>query len=128
MTFSFDIKTNMLDDFIGNPIARPIGIALKDRDIMGGSGPSGVFFEIGVVGVRRLVAPLPFGGPGCVLHVDTTALYAIATGGPGIVPLPIPRLPEGNCVDLVAQVVALDATSGLLVLSNALDLRFGQAR
>jgi hypothetical protein len=52
VTFSFDIKTNMLDDFAGNPIARPIGIALKDRDIMGPSGPSGVFFEIGVVGVN----------------------------------------------------------------------------
>ena len=52
VTFSFDLKTNMLDDFIGNPIARPIGIALKDRDIMGGSGPSGIFFEIGIVGVN----------------------------------------------------------------------------
>ena len=52
VTFSFDIKTNMLDDFAGNPIARPIGIALKDRDIMGPSGASGVFFEIGVVGVN----------------------------------------------------------------------------
>jgi hypothetical protein len=51
VTLSFDIKTNSLTDFIGNQIARPIGIALKDRDIMGGSGPSGVFFEIGVVGV-----------------------------------------------------------------------------
>ncbi len=52
VTFSFDIKSNMLDDFIGNPIARPIGIALKDRDIQGPSGASGVFFEIGVVGVN----------------------------------------------------------------------------
>lgn len=52
VTFSFDIKTNFLNDFIGNPIARPIGIALKDRDITGPSGPSGVFFEIGIVGVN----------------------------------------------------------------------------
>jgi hypothetical protein len=51
VTFSFDVKTNMLDDFAGNPIARPIGISLKDRDIMGPSGPSGVFFEVGIVGV-----------------------------------------------------------------------------
>ena len=51
VTFSFDVKTNMLDDFIGNPIARPIGISLKDRDIMGPSGPSGVFFEVGIIGV-----------------------------------------------------------------------------
>jgi hypothetical protein len=50
VTLSFDVKTNRLRDFIGNPIARPVGIALKDRDIMGGSGPSGVFFEIGVLG------------------------------------------------------------------------------
>jgi hypothetical protein len=50
VTFSFDVKTNRLRDFIGNPIVRPVGIALKDRDIMGGNGPSGVFFEIGVLG------------------------------------------------------------------------------
>lgn len=51
VTFSFDIRTNFLNDFAGNPIARSIGIALKDRDIMGGSGASGVFFEVGLVGV-----------------------------------------------------------------------------
>ncbi len=48
--FSFDVRTNMLDDFIGNPIARPVGIMLIDRDIQGPSGPSGVFFEIGILG------------------------------------------------------------------------------
>jgi hypothetical protein len=52
VTFSFDIKTNFLNDFMGNPIARSIGIALKDRDIMGPSGASGVFFEVGLVGVN----------------------------------------------------------------------------
>lgn len=52
VTFSFDIKTNFLNDFAGNPIARSIGIALKDRDIEGPSGPSGVFYEIGLVGVN----------------------------------------------------------------------------
>ncbi len=52
VTFSFDIKTVYLNDFAGNPIARPIGIALKDRDIMGPSGASGVFFEMGIVGVN----------------------------------------------------------------------------
>jgi hypothetical protein len=51
VTFSFDIKTNSLTDFIGNPIARPIGIALKDHDIQGPSGASGVFFELGVISV-----------------------------------------------------------------------------
>ena len=50
VTFSFDVKTNMLDDFIGNPIVRSVGISLKDRDIMGPSGPSGVFFEVGLIG------------------------------------------------------------------------------
>ncbi len=48
--FSFDIKTNMLDDFIGNPIARPVGIMLIDRDVQGPSGPSGIFIEMGIVG------------------------------------------------------------------------------
>ena len=52
VTFSIDVKTNMLDSFAGNPIARPIGIALRDRDIQGGSGASGVFFELGVLGVN----------------------------------------------------------------------------
>ena len=51
ITFSFDIKTDSLTDFIGNQIARPIGIKLIDRDIQGGSGASGVFFEMGVQGV-----------------------------------------------------------------------------
>ncbi len=49
ITFSFDIKTNSLTDFMGNPSLRPVGIALKDRDIQGPNGASGVFFEIGVV-------------------------------------------------------------------------------
>jgi len=52
VTFSFDIKTNFLNDFIGNPIARPIGIALKNHDITGPSGTAGVFIEMGVVGVN----------------------------------------------------------------------------
>ena len=52
VTFSFDIKTNSLTDYMGNQIARSIGIALKDRDIEGPSGASGVFFEIGIVGVN----------------------------------------------------------------------------
>lgn len=51
VTFSFDIKTNFLNDFAGNPIARSIGIALKDRDIEGPNGPSGVYIEVGIVGV-----------------------------------------------------------------------------
>lgn len=48
--FSFDLKTNMLTDFIGNPIARPVGIMLIDRDIQGPSGPSGIFIETGIIG------------------------------------------------------------------------------
>ena len=49
--FSVDVKTNMLDDFIGNPIARPVGVMLIDRDIQGPDGASGVFFEMGILGV-----------------------------------------------------------------------------
>jgi hypothetical protein len=49
VTFSFDIKTNSLSDFIGNPIVRSVGISLMDRDNEGPSGPAGVFFEVGLV-------------------------------------------------------------------------------
>lgn len=52
VTFSFDIKTNSLTDYSGGQISRLIGIALKDRDIEGPSGASGVFFEMGVVSVN----------------------------------------------------------------------------
>lgn len=52
VTFSFDIKTNYLNDFAGNPIARPVGIMLWDHDIQGPSGASGVFVEMGVIGVN----------------------------------------------------------------------------
>ncbi|MEL7472674.1 MAG: hypothetical protein AAGK04_05090 [Planctomycetota bacterium] len=52
ITFSFDIKTDSLTDFIGNQIARPIGVKFIDRDIQGGSGSSGVFFEMGIQGVN----------------------------------------------------------------------------
>ena len=51
VTFSFDIKTNYLNDFMGNPSLRPVGIRLVDRDIQGPNGASGVFIEMGVVGV-----------------------------------------------------------------------------
>ena len=44
-TFSFDIRVDTLASFNG-PISRDIGIALIDRDIMGPSGPSGVFFTL----------------------------------------------------------------------------------
>jgi hypothetical protein len=52
VTFSFDLKTNYLNDFIGNPIARSVGIMLKDRDIEGPDGPSGLFIEMGLLGVN----------------------------------------------------------------------------
>ena len=45
VTFSFDIKTESLTDFIGNQILRPIGIRLVNRNIQGNSGDAGVFFE-----------------------------------------------------------------------------------
>ncbi len=53
VTFSFDVKTNSLTDFMGNQIGRPIGIALKDHDITGPNGPSGVYFEMGVTSVSE---------------------------------------------------------------------------
>lgn len=48
--FSVDVKTNSLRDFFGDPIARPVGVMLMDRDIQGPDGPSGVFFELGTLG------------------------------------------------------------------------------
>ena len=53
VTFSFDIKTNSLTDWDGNPMVRSIGIALRDRDIMGPDGPSGLFIEVGLVSVDQ---------------------------------------------------------------------------
>ena len=49
VTFDFDIRVDTFTDFIGNPISREVGIALRDRDIQGGSGPSGVFFPLGIL-------------------------------------------------------------------------------
>lgn len=50
VAFSVDVKTNSLTDFIGNPILRSVGVMLIDRDIQGLDGPSGVFFELGLLG------------------------------------------------------------------------------
>ncbi len=52
ITFSIDVKTDSLTDFIGNQIARPVGIKLIDRDIQGPSGASGIWFEMGILGVN----------------------------------------------------------------------------
>ena len=46
VTFSMDVRVDLLTNFIGNPIVRPLGIALIDSDVQGPSGPSGVFFEL----------------------------------------------------------------------------------
>ena len=45
-TLSLDIKVDSITDFIGNEIVRPIGFSLRDRDIQGPSGDSGVFFTL----------------------------------------------------------------------------------
>ncbi len=47
--FSFDVKTDVLRDFIGNPISRDIGISLRDRDVQGPNGDAGVFFTFPTV-------------------------------------------------------------------------------
>lgn len=49
VTFAMDVKVDSITDFFGIPIERPIGVALVDRDIQGPNGPSGVFFELGVL-------------------------------------------------------------------------------
>ena len=46
VTFGFDVRVDSITDFIGNEIFRPLGFRLVDNDIQGGSGSSGVFFEI----------------------------------------------------------------------------------
>jgi hypothetical protein len=50
VTFALDIKVDSITDFIGNQIFRPVGIMLIDRDIQGPSGPSGVYFDLAVLG------------------------------------------------------------------------------
>jgi hypothetical protein len=50
VTFELELRVDVLRDFIGNPIFREIGIALRDRDIQGPSGASGVFFTLDVIG------------------------------------------------------------------------------
>jgi len=52
VTISFDVKTNYLNNFMGDPIARPIGVFLRNHDITGPNGAAGVFFEMGTVGVN----------------------------------------------------------------------------
>lgn len=49
VTFSVDIKVDSITDFIGNDISRPFGLKLIDRDIMGPSGPSGVYVDLAVL-------------------------------------------------------------------------------
>jgi hypothetical protein len=46
VSFGVDVKVDALTDFNGNPIVRPFGIALIDRDIQGSAGPSGVFYPL----------------------------------------------------------------------------------
>ena len=53
ITIGFDVRVESLTDFIGNEIFRPLGIMLIDRDIQGGSGASGVFFETPVLGTSQ---------------------------------------------------------------------------
>ncbi len=45
VTFSFDVKTDSLTDFLGNPILRSVGFRISNRNIQGPDGDSGVFFE-----------------------------------------------------------------------------------
>jgi hypothetical protein len=52
VTFSVDVKTESLTDFIGNEIARPIGLKLVNHNIQGPDGDAGVFFEVGTLGVN----------------------------------------------------------------------------
>ena len=51
VSFSVDVKTNSLTDFIGNQSFRPIGVRLINRDIQGDSGPAGVYFQLGTLSV-----------------------------------------------------------------------------
>ncbi len=49
--FSVDVKTNMLNNSFGVPTTRAVGVMLIDRDVLGPNGPSGVFYEVGTLGV-----------------------------------------------------------------------------
>ncbi len=46
VTLRVDVKVDSITSFFGAEIQRPLGVALIDRDVMGPSGPSGVFFEL----------------------------------------------------------------------------------
>lgn len=48
-TISFDVQVNSITNFFGGQIPVAIGISLIDHDIVGGSGSSGVFLEMGVI-------------------------------------------------------------------------------
>jgi hypothetical protein len=50
VSFGVDIKVDALTDFIGNPIIRPFGIKLIDRDVQGPDGPSGVWYSLADIG------------------------------------------------------------------------------
>src|SRR5262245_24132970 len=52
VSFSVDVKTVSLQDFFGDEISRPFGVMLIDRDIQGTDGPSGVYFQLGELGVN----------------------------------------------------------------------------
>jgi hypothetical protein len=51
VTFGVDVKTVSMEDFMGNQSSRPFGVMLIDRDIQGIDGPSGVYFQLGDLGV-----------------------------------------------------------------------------
>lgn len=49
VTFSFDVRVDLLQDFLGNPGFRDVGIMLIDRDIQGTDGDSGVYTTVGLL-------------------------------------------------------------------------------
>lgn len=49
VTISFDVQVESITNFFGGQIPAAIGVSLIDRDVTGPSGPSGVFFQMGVI-------------------------------------------------------------------------------
>jgi hypothetical protein len=46
VTFSVDVRVESLTNFLGDQISRTVGISLRDRDLQGPNGDSGVFYPL----------------------------------------------------------------------------------
>ncbi len=50
---ALDVHVEFINDFIGNPIIREIGVMLIDHDTVGPDGPAGVFYNMGLISANH---------------------------------------------------------------------------